>query len=84
MTMLHPILCLDGKRKEIFDLIFSDTHPFDDDKTSVANILLKYEDVKLTQLFEEVKNSNNKLETVLGKEKDVNFKKIEIPKGISF
>ena len=84
MSLLHPILCLKGKRKEIFDLIFSDTHPFDSDKTSVANILLNYDEDKLDELFEEVKSANNKIEKVLSKEKDVNYKKTEVPKNISF
>lgn len=84
MALLHPILCLNGKRKEIFDLIFSDTHPFDNDKERVANILLNFEDKKLDQLYEEVKNANNKIEVVLSKGKDIHYKNVEPSKGILF
>ncbi len=74
MSLLHPILSLNGKRKDIFDLIFDDVEPFDDDKTSVAVILLGYDEDYLEQLLEEVKNAQNKLELVLSKEKDAHYK----------
>ena len=83
MSLLHPILCLKGKRKEIFDLVFSKTCSFEDDKIRVANILLNYDEDKLEELFEIVKNSNNKMEEVLNKGKNVKYKKAEIPKHIS-
>ena len=83
--MLHPILCLTGKRKEIFDLIFDDVQPFTEDKTSVAIILLNYEDKKLKELFEEVQKSDNKIEVVLSKADSVVYKdRTTPPPGILY
>ena len=80
MSMLNPILMLNGKRKEIFDIVFKGDMEIDLTKQQVANILLGYKDDKLDELKEEITNSNiNSIELIISKEKGFQKENINIP-----
>ena len=80
MSMLNPILMLNGKRKEIFDIVFKGDTEIELTKQQVANILLDYEEDKLDELKEEITNSNiNSIELIISKEKVVQKENINIP-----
>lgn len=71
MSMLNPIVMLNGKRKEIFDIVFTGDMEKDFTKEQVAKILLDYEEDKLDELKEEITNLNiNPVELIISKQKD--------------
>ena len=86
MSLLNPVLMLNGKRKEIFDFVFEknveNNFEIESNKMVIANILLDYDDSKLDELKEEVINSNNPVELLINKGKELDKGKIVIPSNI--
>ena len=58
MSMLNSKVILNGKRKEIFDIVFTGDMEKDFTKEQVAKKLLDYEEDKLDELKEEITNLN--------------------------
>ena len=85
MSILNPIIMLKDKRKEIYDIIFkeyNETSSFDMTREKIANILLDIEEDKLDELKEEVINSDNPIELLNNKGKEINKEKIDLPSNI--
>lgn len=82
MSLLSPVLMLNGKRKEIFDIIFKGNTEINFETQSVAYILLDIDEDKLDELKEEIINSNNPIELLNNKSKDIKKENIDIPSNI--
>lgn len=82
MSLLSPVLMLDGKRKEIFDIIFKGNTEINFETQNVAYILLDIDEDKLDALKEEIINSNNPIELLNDKSKDIKKENIDIPNNI--
>ena len=83
MSLLSPVLMLDGKRKEIFDIIFKENLEINFESQNIAYILLDIEENKLDELKEEVINSDNPIELVKNKGKEIKKEDISIPSNIN-
>ena len=82
MALLSPVLMLDGKRKEIFDIIFKGNTEISFESQNIAYILLDIEEDKLDELKEEVLNSDNPVELLKNKGKEIKKENISIPSNI--
>lgn len=82
MSLLSPVLMLDGKRKEIFDIIFKGSAEISFESQNIAYILLDIDDDKLDGLKEEVINSDNPIELLNNKGKEIKKEKIDISNNI--
>ena len=82
MSLLSPVLMLNGKRKEIFDIIFKGNMDINFESQNIAYILLDYDEDKLDELKQEVLNSNNPMELLKSKCNEIKKEKIDIPNNI--
>lgn len=83
MSLLSPVLMLNGKRKEIFDIIFKGNTEINFESQNIAYILLDIEDDKLDELKDEIINSDNPIELLNNKGKEIKKENIDIPSNIS-
>ncbi len=83
MSLLSPLLMLNGKRKEIFDIIFKGNTEINFESQNIAYILLDIEDDKLDELKDEIINSDNPIELLNNKGKEIKKENIDIPSNIS-
>ena len=83
MSLLSPVLMLNGKRKEIFDIIFKGNTEINFESQNIAYILLDIEDDELDELKDEIINSDNPIELLNNKGKEIKKENNDIPSNIS-